>query len=373
MKVGINLLFLKPGLAGGTETYSISLLKAMSHLTKNNIEYHIFCSSEMNLQFLSGFSQFNIVRFNRVSRSLAYRFFFEQVIFPFKLRKYNLNILHSYGYIGPLFTKNHIVTIHDTNAFAHKKAMPVAKKILLRFFLLATAKRCSHIITVSHFSKQEIVKYLKVSANKISVIYEAGKYDVQTNENYTLPAQYAHLWQNPYFIGLSSVSPHKNITTLILAFKQLVTKFPNLKLVLAGHLPAGNTNIGITDDVINGKIIFTGFVDDIVLMSLLKNACCFVFPSLYEGFGLPLLEAQALEVPVIASNMGSLPEIGADSALYFQATNANELAKVMSEFLTDTEKKALYIKKGLENIKRFSWDKAAVETLQLYLQRAGGI
>jgi glycosyltransferase involved in cell wall biosynthesis len=367
MKAGINLLFLKPGLAGGTETYTVNMLQAMKDLNRADITYYIFCSTELDLSFLSDNPQFIITRFNRVSRSLPYRFFFEQLIFPFRIKKYRLDVMHSFGYIGPAFIKNHLVTIHDTNVFAQKDTMPFTKRLLLPFFLKLVAKNCRHIIAVSNFSKSEIIKNLHVPALKISVVYEACKHNILQHNSVLLPGSYSYLAGTRYFVALSSNSPHKNIQTLLAAFKKALPAIAGVKLVLIGHLPPGNSlKQYITGEGLSGHVITTGFVDDATLLSLFKNAFCFVFPSLYEGFGLPLLEAQSAGLPVISSNMGSLPEIGGNSALYFNAMDADELAAVMTMINSDEEKRMNYIKWGFENIKKFSWQKAAFETIELY-------
>jgi len=367
MKVGINILFLKPWLAGGTETYTKGLLHGLSAMEDNNVSYYIFCSTDVDTSFIDSNKRFTVVKYKNVSRSLAYRYFFEQFIFPFKLKKYKLDVLHSLGYVGPLYIKNHIVTIHDTNAFAHKQAMPAGKRILLAVFLKKIAKTCRHIIAVSNFSKQEIISNLHIAGDKVSVIYEACKFRFNANEVAELPAEYQFLKGTKYFVALSSTSAHKNIHTLVKAFRRVRQANGNCKLVLIGFMPAGNSiqqylqQEGLGDDV-----VITGFVDDAVLTALFKNAFCFVFPSLYEGFGLPLLEAQQSGIPVISSNMGSLPEIGNNSALYFEATNAEELADKMNGLLANEAQGKELIAKGYINVQRFSWYKAAAETLQLY-------
>jgi glycosyltransferase involved in cell wall biosynthesis len=372
MNIGINLLFLKQGLAGGTETYSISLLKAMAAKPENTMNYYIFCSSELTLDCLNNHPKFTIIRFKRVSRSLAYRFFFEQIIFPFHLKKYKLHVLHSHGYVGPLLVKNHIVTIHDTNAFAHTHAMPLLKKVLLRFFLKAISKQCSRIITVSEFSKQEIIKNLKAPETKISVVYEACKYGLSIKQ-VILPTEYQHLLNCGYFMGIGSLSSHKNIQTLLAAFKILGRTNTSIKLVLAGHLPSDTSSFSLfNDDEFKDRIIITGFITDTVLEALLQNAICFVFPSLYEGFGLPLLEAQNAGTVVIASNRGSLPEIGGSSAIYFPALDAVALASEMEQILHDERKRAKYVMLGRENVNRFSWGKAAKETIKIYETQKNG-
>lgn len=367
MRIGINLLFLKPQNTGGIQTYSECLLYAFEKLKKTDQVIFIFCNSTASLPRLKQNTSFNIIRYRFIGKSVLYRYFFEQFIFPFKLRKYKLDLLHSMGYVGPVFLKNHVVTIHDTNAFAHKE-MPWLKKIFLSIFLKLTAHNCTHIITVSEFSKNEIIKYLKVPVEKISVIYEASKFEkIQTT--YSLPYKFNGLSGIKYFVGLGSVTKNKNIQTLVLAFEKILRKNPDARLVLIGYMPADNSIM----DLINKKnlspeVIFTGYINDEELIAFFQHAACFVFPSLYEGFGLPLLEAQALGVPVIAANKTSLPEVAGNGAIYFNAEDADELAQVMQQTIDNDARVNHYKQLGFENCKRFSWDKAATETLQVYSQ-----
>lgn len=367
MRVGVNLLFLKPGIAGGTETYSMGLLRAMKMLNTPHTEYVIFCDTNTNLQFLANDKRFTIVRFNKMATSLSYRLFFEQVIFPFKLKKYKLNVLHSFGYSGPFYIKNHVVTIHDTNSFASEHNMGFAKKNILSFFLKQVAKHCTHIITVSFFSKQEIIKHLKVAENKVTVVYEACKNDPLNHNEATLPGQFSFLQNSSYFMALGSFSVHKNIHRLVAAFNRLKKTHPDVKLVLSGHLPVSFANLLANDaGQTDSNVIVTGYIDDSTLQTLIHNALCFVFPSLYEGFGLPLIEAQAEGVPVIASDRGSLPEIGGDSVMYFSAEDDEDLAAKMEEMYTSQLARDKYIAIGLQNVKKFSWLKAAKENIKIY-------
>jgi glycosyltransferase involved in cell wall biosynthesis len=366
MNIGINLLFLKQGIAGGTETYTFGLLKGLSELADaDSYKFFIFCNEKLNLDLLANHQNFEIIRYAKIAQSVRYRVFFEQFLFPFKIKKYKLDLLHSLGYTGPVFQKNHLVTIHDTNAFVHED-MPGLKKKMLAFFMASVAKKCDHILTVSHFSKKEIIHFLKVPAKKISVVYEASKYDQNTVAE-SLPDDFIFLKASPYFIALSSVTKNKNIITLLQAFKKVVANFPEYKLVLAGFMPPDNSILAYADEAgLTGKIISTGFIGDNILISLFKNSYGFIFPSLYEGFGLPLLEAQNLGVPVISSNKGSLPEVGGDSVLYFEGKDAGELADKMQELITNKNLGSSLIEQGYKNTNRFSWPETAKQTLDIY-------
>lgn len=364
MRTGINLLFLKPGLAGGTETYSYGLLKGLAETASTENTFFIFCSYNLNLDFLNDKPNFLLIKYN-IGKSVAFRCFFEQFIFPFRLKKYKLDVLHSLGYIGPVTQKNHLVTIHDANAFAHTD-MQWIKRIFLSFLMRLTAKMCTHIIAVSIFSKKEIIKHLHVAEQKITVIYEACKF-ARTGYNFDTTNKFDFLNNAQFFVGLSSTYKNKNIITLINAFKIISQQYPQLKLVLVGHLPIDNSiQKKIKTYNLANSIFVTGYVEEKELISIFRKSIAFVFPSVYEGFGLPLLEAQNLGVPVISSNKGSLPEIGGDSVLYFDALDEKELAEKMITIYTNKELYKNFIEKGFINASRFSWNITAKQVLELY-------
>lgn len=364
MRIGLNLLFLKPKLAGGTETYSYGLLKGLAEESTTANTFFIFCSYDLDLDFLKGKSNFKIIKYN-IGSSVSYRCWYEQFVFPFKLKKYKLDVLHSLGYIGPIKAKNHLVTIHDANAFVHTD-MNLVKKFFLSSLMKLTAKNCTAIIAVSLFSKQEIIKYLNVAAEKITVVYEACKF-TGIRKDYTLPGKFDFLNNENFFVGLSSTYKNKNIPTLIDAFKIISEQYPEIKLLLIGYLPLDN---GLQHQIkalnLSDKIISTGYVIEEELVALFQKSIAFIFPSLYEGFGLPLLEAQNIGVPVVSSDRGSLPEIGKDSVIYFDALNAEDLSIKMAAVYKDAGLRRSLIEKGFINTTRFSWNAAANQMLALY-------
>ena len=174
----------------------------------------------------------------------------------------------------------------------------------------------------------------------------------------------------PYLLYVGNAYPHKNLERLILAFKKLVDDGLDYQLVLVGgedyfyrklKLKIENWKLKIKDG-----IIFAGFMSDDDLDALYRNASLYVFPSLYEGFGLPPLEAMARGVPVVSSNATCLPEILGDAAFYFNPLDIDDMARVIKETLSSDRARKALIQKGFEQIKKYSWRKMAEETLKLY-------
>jgi glycosyltransferase involved in cell wall biosynthesis len=368
MKIGINLLYLLPGVVGGTETYALSLLQALGQIDQQN-EYIVFLNSESVGLELPVQANFEAVVCPVRARSRMARYLWEQSVLPLQARRHHLDLLHSLGYVQPLHLAcPSVVTIHDLNFHNLGRWMPKMKRAVLRFFVTRSAQKADHILTVSEFSKSQLEEILGIPKDKITVTYNA----VKKRSTDVLPfaeLQQRYDIQKPYVLGLSSPSPHKNMAGLIKAFALVQGKgFSKSHLVLAGHPP---TDKGSLDELIKrtklrDSVFFTSYVPDEVLSSLYAHAELFVFPSLYEGFGIPLLEAFAHGTPVASSNAASLPEIGGDAVLYFDPRNIEEMAGVIVRLLQDEGLRNTLVAKGKERTKGFTWEKSARETLKVY-------
>ena len=362
MRIGLNLLYLLPGVVGGTETYAVGLLQGLSHIDKQN-EYLIFLNREAKNWQLP--TQDNFIRLIcPVSGKRRWeRFQYEQMVLPRLLRKHNLNVIHSLGYVGPLFTYcPSIVTIHDLNYQAFGSQMPFIRRMALKFFVYQSAHRSTRIITVSEFSKNEILKAFNLHHQKVIVTWEAPLEIFQPRVNGNkIPALFKNLGiRNPYAICFSSRSANKNIPKVIDAFK-LTRKRDGIphQLILIGHLPFDQHPP--TDDV-----VYTGFLEPSVLEAVLCNAEFLLFPSIYEGFGLPVVEAMACGVPVVCSNYTVLPEIAGEAALYFDPFSIDDMADKISTIAGNIQLRKELQQKGYDNIQRFSWDETANKTLEVY-------
>lgn len=368
MHIAINLLYLLPGIVGGTQTYAEELLAALAAIDTQN-RYTLFLNRESAELPLPSGPAFQRVVCPVHATSRAARYQYEQIVLSRELRARDCDLVHSLGYVGPLATHcKHVVTIHDLNYLAFKQAMSLHKRLLLGFFVRQTARRADHIIAVSAFSRDEIVKHLKIEPTKISVVHEAEKsrsrdlLDADGAE--AILAKYD--LNGPYLIAFSSLSLNKNIPRLIEAYAEIAANFPH-RLVLLGHIPPEAdlrqqvARLGLTE-----RVRFTGYAPDAHVLALLQHADLFVFPSWYEGFGLPALEAQRLGVPVACSYTASLPEVVGDAAVFFDPHNVTAIARTLSACLQDKEMRTELSQKGRTNANRFSWHQAAKQTLDIY-------
>jgi glycosyltransferase involved in cell wall biosynthesis len=365
MKIGINVLYLLPGVVGGTETYAAGLLHGLAEIDQQN-EYVVFVNRESEQWPLPQATNFTRVVCPVRAAGRASRYFFEQVRLPRLLAQYRIDVVHSLGYVGPLIaTCPSVVSVHDLNYITLSHIMSFVKRAALRFFSIQSARRANHVITISDFSKKEICRVLKLDPGKITVTYLGARGDNASNfpENWMeLAARYRI--REPYVVAVGGRTLNKNIPRMIRAFALVKDAFPH-SLVLIGHIPS-DVDLTTETEEVRARVTVTGYIPEEHIQPLLSHADLFVLPSLYEGFGLPVLEAQQAAVAVACSSAGSLPEVGGDGAVYFDPTSVEQIADAIGRCLADAPLRSHLILKGQENVSRFSWCKTARETLSVY-------
>jgi glycosyltransferase involved in cell wall biosynthesis len=226
-----------------------------------------------------------------------------------------------------------------------------------------------HIITVSHFSKQELVTGYRLPAEKISVVYNGvtQAYVPLTDEHKTVVRKRYTLGR-PYFLYLGAIHPRKNIATLVKAFDAFkADDKTDHQLVLAGRASwqTGDVMKAIDQSPYKSEIVTPGYVPTAEATQLVAAAEAMIYPSLYEGFGLPLVEAMACDVPVICSNVSSLPEIAGNAGLFFDPLDIDQLAFHMRSFVVDQKLRNELIRLGQQRKSEFSWDRAAKEVYEI--------
>lgn len=276
----------------------------------------------------------------------------EQFELPRYLKKQGAPLLLNLCSTAPVFYKNQIVTHHDVTYKRYPKSFSRKFKMLYGILVPLMLRNSHRLLTVSEFSKREINEVYGVSEKKISIIYNAVSGDFAHSESSEK--------KEAYLLAVSSPNYHKNFHGMIEAFLKI--KGPNCKLKVIGK---ASTSFAVQDYTQllkeTGNIEFLGRVEDEQLVKLYQNALAFVFPSFYEGFGIPPLEAQACGCPVISSNTASMPEVLADSVVYFSPEDTDMMAEVMMKIISDEDLRSDLIMAGQENVKRFSWDTSATK------------
>lgn len=362
MRVGINLLYLLPGVVGGTETYAAGLLHGLAHAGGLH-EYVVFVNEESARWPLPPAPNITRVICPVRAASRSRRYLFEQVRLPGLLKQHGVDVVHSLGYVGPLWTPcPALVTVPDLNYIALGKTLPPIRRLVLGLFSRAAARRARGVITISQFSKRAICRALKIAPGRVTVTPLGpphGAASVSAAEVEAVKQRYGIA--RPYLVAIGGGAVHKNIPRLLAAFVIMKHVGPDL-LVLVGHLqPDVNLTVAARQDVVS-----TGYVPAEHLLALLSGAVAFVLPSWYEGFGLPVLEAQRVGVPVVCSTAGSLPEVAGDAAVYFDPYSIADMAAQMALVAQSTALRAELRRKGLVNVQRFSWEQTARETLGVY-------
>jgi len=287
----------------------------------------------------------------------------EQFELPGKISRSHLFISPHYNIpLKKIDSSKRAVIIHDVNHLANVNKLSLIRRMYAKYMINSAIRKSDSVFTISEFSKNEIIRYADSAGKDIRIIYfglngnEFSKNSEpaeKIKQKYNLPENYL------FFIG--SIKRHKNIDIVIRAFNEFVKSFPEIKLVVAG----------ITSDQLEKKIVIlnsTGLRNDISIINyagdkelpaLYSNALCLVFPSFYEGFGLPPLEAMICGCPVIASNAASIPEVCGDAALYFNPFNAEGLVNLLKQIAGNKQLRYDLITKGYENAGRFSRERFA--------------
>lgn len=278
------------------------------------------------------------------------------------------DIYHATNFYMPLrHPEKAVATIHDLIFLIQPEQMVDHKR--LSKWVPEFARRCRRITTVSEFSKKDIVNHLNIDPKKIDVIYWGVDHDVfyPANDRGKLNKRLVSLleFERPYFLAVSCSTGRKNTPLLLRAYAQLVHNNPQNDLVLLWE-PPQDIYQQYSSSELKGRIHFIGRQSDASLRDLYSGATAVVFPSLYEGFGFPILEGMSCGAPVITSNITSMPEIGGDAALYVNPLNINSIISALESFENQTSIVKELREKGLQHAARFTWERCARETLAVY-------
>lgn len=365
MKIVIDLRMFGPSL-GGLGRYNEKLLEYLSKLDKTN-NYILLFKKDLKLDLPDNF-KVKICNYHWYSLK-------EQLLLPFILYKLKPDLVHFTHFNIPYFYNGkYIVTIHDLimTKFPSKRTSKlnrlffVIKRVGYNLVIKKAVKKSINIIAVSKFTAEDIKRYFKLNkkeSEKIKVIYE-GLTIANNNisEDIELPKN--------YFLYIGNAYPHKNLEFLIEVFSKFIKKHRDYYLILVGkdnyfyNRLKQYSKKALKEN--KDKIIFTDFVPDKYIINYYINAKAYIFPSLYEGFGLPPLEAMNYNIPVLSSKESCLPEILEDSVLYFNPYNKEDLLNKMNNIINNDKLRNDLIIKGKKQIKKYSWSKMVKEILELY-------
>ncbi len=299
----------------------------------------------------------------------------EQVRVPLALRKAGAQVFHAPHYVlPPLLPCPSVVTIHDCihlmfpqylpNKFAHAYA---------RTFMTMAARRSARVLTVSEASKRDILHFFRIPSSKVEVVYNAidDRFDREPEVDDVVRVRERYQLNDPFLLYAGNIKPHKNVDRVIEAFARLKKRgFERLRLLIIGDEISKNPQLrrAVHRHQLHHDVRFLGFVPDATLAVLYRLADVFVFPSLYEGFGLPPLEAMASGTPVVTSNVSSLPEVVGDAALLVDPRDAEAIAGAVQRILVDADLRRTLTQKGLARAHEFSWERSVRRIRDIYLE-----
>lgn len=372
MKVGIEL---QPCLnnKSGIGVYTYELTKRLQNFNDIELEGNIFNflnrtdirSDVEGLNFRKNICSFLSYRFYKI----AWRYLPIKYNFLFRTK---VEIYQFFNFIIPPKVPGKTITaIHDLTYILCPDSMKAKRRKRLENDMKKTVNRADYIITVSECSKRDIIKYLKVDESKIQVIYNGVDevYKKMLNHEIIDEIKKKYNIDGKYLLYLGTLEPRKNIETIIKAYN-LFNKCnnENIKLVLAGKKGWLYDDIFklIKEFKIEDKVIFTDYVDDDDKPALYQGAEIFLFPSLYEGFGIPVVEAMASGTPVITSNSSSLPEVAGEAAIITDPMDYKEISRSIERILNDSELRENMINEGIKQADKFNWDESAEKLKKLY-------
>ncbi|QGY44446.1 glycosyltransferase [Maribellus comscasis] len=347
---------------GGVSRYFVELYKIFS--VENDVDFSVTVS---NSEFLGQLNQ-KAIHFFQGRNFVGKRYAMNRLNIPFskrKIRKGNFDVFHP-TYFDPYFTKANkkpgVITVHDLTVDLfpeYFKSYDFAK----RENKLKCFESVDAIISVSENTKKDIVELYNISPEKIHVVYHGVNQTL--TETMSDPEKQIDLESESYILYVGSRRGYKNFLIFVKAVSLLLKK-QNIHLVCIGGGAFNKEEIiEFTKLGVETNIKYVNF-SDVKLKWLYQNALCFVFPSLYEGFGMPILEAFSNNCPVVLSNRSCFPEIAGDSAVYFEPDDTDSILSSVKELIENESKRNEIVEKGKNRLKIFSWEKAAAETLEVY-------
>lgn len=363
MKFAIDITLLKNDRVTGVEKYIKMLVTEILDVNKDHTIY-LLCSMEYDAQSNFGLEQDSVIVLKSPFKN---RILTDQLWIPYIARKNKIELIHFPVFGAPIFYRGKFVlTIHDATFWLYPDKISKGGRFYYKPLFPQAIRRAAKIIAVSESTKRDLINVFDLNENQIAVIYESLCKNMfsQIADTSVLKSQIDIVGN--YILCVGTIEPRKNLQTYIYAFQILKEKYSiDIKLVIVGR-KGWLTQIDIPSSIEN-DVVFTGFVEDSILARLYIDADLFVFPSIYEGFGFPILEANYARTPILASKNSSLIEVGKDCCMFVDDYLSPEaFAEKSYELLQNKNLSNFYVNKGIDNLKRFSWNECALETLTIY-------
>jgi glycosyltransferase involved in cell wall biosynthesis len=370
VRLGVNLLYLVPGEVGGSETAARRSLEAL-RAADPALEAVLYVGPEARDSIVSEdwAHGWRVVTAPVPSRSKPKRIAAEMTWLPARLRRDGVDLLHSMGTTTPPFAPvRSVVSVLDLIYHHYPETFPRPARMGLELLVPLGARRADRVVAISEAGKRDLVQTLRLPESKIDVVHLG--FGIAATPD---PAPAEQLRERFGLRGrvVLTVSPalrHKNLRRLVDAFALLAADDPDLTLVIVGHagLEADSLRSHVDVAGLSGRVVFTGWISDAELEGLYRLASVFAYPSLMEGFGIPVLEAMRRDLPVACSNLTSLPEVAGDAAEYFDPHDVQAIAAAIGRVLSDDELRAELARRGRGRAAEFTWENSARGLLEVY-------
>lgn len=343
----------------GLGVYAKNILRVFSS-DKKDVE--VFCSIPID-----GLKTIKVTKYVRPSyhkKGGVVRFLYTQLVLPFKVKSEDV-LYHPFQYLALFSNSKQIMTIHDLIPLYYKE---VARHqyIYYKYFMPLLIKKANKIICISNNTKEDLIRFYNIDENKIKMIYNGYDKDFFNEDDIDEGILKKYDIDYPYMVMVGASYPHKNLESAIKAFKELKDKNGCKLIIISKNSGYVEKLRELTKELnLDKVVIFLGYVADNDLKTLYNKSKAFVYPSLYEGFGLPILEAVACNTLVLCSNNSSLPEVAGEGAIMFDAENLEEIKKAMEIALAGGKQVEEVKRKAKENLKRFSWEKCSREVFDV--------
>jgi glycosyltransferase involved in cell wall biosynthesis len=378
MRIGINALFMLPGKVGGSETYIRNLVRELSRSRGDNA-FVLFINRESEGTFDAVAPGIKIVVCPIRAENRPLRILWEQFILPFQVRRHKLDVLLSAGMTAPFFCPaTSVLVLFDLQHIKQPQNFSPLYLPFLRSIIYLSAKSADGVVTISEQAKSDIARLYHVPAQRIVVTHLGVDHDMFIPRPFvdTKAIRDAYKLPGRFLLYAASSLPHKNHERLLQAFLIVRKRVPSLKLVLIGARDQGEPDLRrkIQSLDLKNDVLLLGWLPFEHVPGLYQACDAFVYPTLHEGFGLPVIEAMACGAPVVCSRIEPLIEVAGDAALFVAPHDPAAIAEGITTAVTDEAKRKLLIGKGLERARQFTWKATAGKTLEfLKTVHRGGV
>jgi glycosyltransferase involved in cell wall biosynthesis len=358
MRIGINALYLIPGGVGGTETYLRSLLRGLAAIDVRH-EYFVFINRETSDAVIPDSPNFKVLRQPIRAVIRPGRLLWEQLALPLSVARLNLDVMLNPGFTAPLAAPCPQVTVfHDLQHKRHPEFFRWFDLPFWRFFLFWSAQISRLLLAVSETTARDLRRFYRIPESRIRVTPLGVDEDLFGISALRRP--------EPFLLCVSTLHPHKNLEALLRSFAEIRRLRPELRLVMPGlHGFASDSLHALRDSLgLRDAVDFPGWIPRADLLDLFARAWALVYPSLFEGFGLPIVEAMAAGVPVACSGIEPMRSISGDAALHFDPSRPASITAAILRLLDDDRLRARLAAAGPRRAAEFSWRRTASLTLQ---------